>query len=234
MIELNRLSVPGERAALERVEAIVEQIDDLPIERFVPARHTLPSPEDHARLVAELEGEADRCGRRALVDDVRDRVRAAVHARLYGQLRRMPTSVVGYAIVGIRADDAAAIEMTLVDAVAVAVMEDRLATEIAGGLSLPGRALLGLPPLGESAIAPADPVPEPTADDWAAAAAGDAQAGGYTPMPVGLRVAVATVAATILAPVAVFAGVGVGQTGIGILAGFAVVAVCWLAATYHS
>jgi hypothetical protein len=77
------------------------------------------------------------------------------------------------------------------------------------------------------------PVDESTVDDWAEAAIGERQTGGYSPIPVGLRIAVATVVAVIFGPVAVFVGVGIGQTGAGILAGLAIVAVCWLVATYR-
>jgi hypothetical protein len=74
---------------------------------------------------------------------------------------------------------------------------------------------------------------EPTAEDWAEAAVGETQAGDYSPVPVGVRIALATATAVIAGPVAVFVGVGIGQTGAGLLVALAIVAVCWLVATYR-
>ena len=232
MIEPNRLSVPGERAALARVEAIVERIDERRVELFAPSRQDLLDPDEHAQLVGELEAEAGRCGRRELLDDVRGRVRDALLTRLASPMRFDP---VGRSpMTPTRPDDAALMVMTVTDAVAVAVMEDCIPSDTAERLSTPGRVLLGLPPLGEPGGPGADErVPEPSAEDWAVARAGDMQAGGYSPVPVGLRVALATIAACTLGPAAVVVGVAVGQTGVGILAGLAVVAVCWLLATHH-
>jgi hypothetical protein len=234
MIEPNRLSSPGERAALARVEAIVERIDGLRIEMLALSQDALLDPEEHARLMGQVEAEAERCGRRELLHDVLDRVRTALHARLAEPTRFDPIG--RYPLTPTRAEDAAAIVMTATDAVAVAVMEDRISTDTAARLSAPGRMLLGLPPLGDQRLPPAGGdagVPEPSAEDWAAASAGDLWVGDHTPVPVGLRIALATAAACILGPAALVVGVAVGQTGAGILAGLAVVAVCWLAATYR-
>lgn len=233
MIEPNRLSAPGERAALERVEEIAAQIDGLSLERFVPARVHLLDADEHARLVAEVAAEADRCGRRALLDEVCLRVRDAIRTRANEPLRidpigRYPLSPTG-------AEDAALIEMTVVDAVAVAVMEDRIPEETAALLSAPGRALLGLPPLAGERLSSsgAPPVPEPSAEDWAEAASGDAQVAGPSPILMTARIVVAIAIACTFGPAALIAGVAVGQTGAGVLAGLAVVAVCWLLATYR-
>jgi hypothetical protein len=133
-----------------------------------------------------------------------------------------------------RADDSALILMTVTDAAAVAVVEDRLAPETAARLANPGRRMLGLPLLrGAVVAARAAAIPEPSPDDWAAAAQNASAPSTYEPIPVGLRVGLATMAAVIFAPLAVFVGVGSGETLFGILAGLAVVAVCWLAATYQ-
>jgi hypothetical protein len=232
-MEANRLTVPGERAALERVEAIAGRIDGLRIEMFAPSRQSLLDPDEHARLATELRAEADRCGRRRLLDDVTGRVGDALRARLSQPLRYDP--VVRYSLSPTRPDDEAIMLMTVTDAAAVAVMEDRLRPETAQRLSMPGRVLLGLSPLGESvaSVGEASSIPEPSDADWTAAAIGDARVGGYTPMPVGLRVVASIVTAIVLGSVALFAGVAIGQTGAGILAALAVVAVCWLVATYH-
>ena len=232
MNEPNRLSAPGEHAALERVEEIAERIDEVPIERMTLPRTRMLSPEHRGALLEELDTGADRCGRRVLLEDARNRVRQAVLARTAQPLYLYSGSPQ-------RADDISYIATSIVDAVAVAVMEDRLSLETASLLSTPGRNLLGLAPVAAAARMPAAvtgaerSVPEPTADDWAEAAAGDAQTGGYSPVPVGLRIGVATIAAVVFAPVAVLLGVGIGQTGAGILAGLAIVAVCRLVATYR-
>jgi hypothetical protein len=233
MIEPNRLSAPGERAALERVEAIVERVDGLRLEMFAPSQVALLDPEDHAHLMGELEAEADRCGRRELLDDVLERVRSALNARVAQPSRFDPVG--RYPLTPGRPEDTALILMTVTDAVAVAVVEDRLAPQTASRLSAPGRTLLGLPPIGD----PGPPtereprIEEPSAEDWAAAAADEPQPDEHSPFPVGARVGFATMGAVLFGSIAVFVGAGIGQTGAGLLAALAIVAVCWLIATYH-
>ena len=232
MSEPNRLSAPGEGAALERVEEIAERIDEVPIEQMALLRTHMLSPERRGALVLELDAEADRCGRRALLEDARNRVRQAVLARLAQPLYLYSGSPQ-------RADDVSYLAMSIVDAVAVAVMEDRLSLETASLLSNPGRSVLGLAAIAAGARMPSDVTgsavraPEPTAEDWAEAAAGETQTGDYAPVPVGVRVGLATMGAVVFGSVAVFVGVGIGQTGAGLLVALAIVAVCWLIATYH-
>ncbi len=234
MIEANRLSNPGERAALVRVEAIAARADGLQVELFAPSGLALLDPDERARLVAEVKAEADRTGRRQLLDEVCGRVSGTLQARLSRPVRSGPVGLLS--LTPGRPDDEAALITIVTDAIAVAVMEDRLQPVTAARLSAPGRTLLGLPLLGglggPSAASPLD-VPEPSPQDWADAAAGGARAGVYTPFPVGHRVALATIVACTAGPIALFIGAGVGQTGAGILAGLAVVALCWLAATYR-
>ena len=234
MIRPNTLSNRAEDSALARVEAIVERIDDTPVQRYAISGLSVPERATHARLLAELEVAADRCGRRDLLDDVRDRVQGRLISRF------APLAYLGSVAYPIplhstaRPQDEALVVSAIVDAVAVALLEDRLDLRTAAQLSATGRQLLGLPPLDPDAADASPPsVEEPTAADWAEAADGDTQTGGYSPIPVGLRVGLATVAAVLLAPIAVFVGVGIGQTGAGILAGLAIVAVCWLIATYR-
>jgi len=232
MIEPNRLSAPGERAALARVEEIAERIDEVPIEHMALARTRMLSPERRGALLEELDAEADRCGRRVLLDDARDRVRQAVLARTAQPLYLYSGSPQ-------RADDVSYLATSIVDAVAVAVMEDRLSPETASLLSTPGRNTLGLAPVAAAARMPPDVTgsgrraPEPSAEEWTEAAQGDTRPGDYSPIPVGLRVGLATMGAVVFGSVAVFVGVGIGQTGAGLLVGLAIVAVCWLIATYH-
>lgn len=233
MIEANRLTSPGERAALERVEEVAARIDGLRLELFALSRLDLPDPDEHARLVAEVEAEAERCGRRALLGDVCERVRDALRMRLGQPLRLDPIG--RYPLSPTRADDAALVEMAVTDAVAVAVMEDRISSNTAARLSAPGRALLGLPLLGDPGAAPVDRplVPEPTAEDWAAAEPGDAPAESPSVVPATGRIVAAVVIACTVGPAALFAGVAGGSTAVGILAGLGVVALCWLLATYR-
>jgi hypothetical protein len=231
MIEANRLSAPGERAALERVEEIAERIDQVPLESMPLPRTRMLTSQQRGDLLAELDSAAERAGRLELLEDARNRVRQAI-------LARFGVKVYLYSGTPRRADDVSSIASAIVDAVAVAVMEDRLSPATAVALSEPGRAFLGLAPVAPSGQLPPEmphdePVPEPTPEDWAAATAGDAKPGDDEPIAVGLRVGLATIAAVILGPAAVFAGVAAGQTGMGILGGLAVVALCWLAATYH-
>jgi hypothetical protein len=232
VIEPNRLSVPGERSALERVEAIAERVDALDIGRLAPSPMLLLDPDERRPLVAEVEAEADRCGRRPLLDEVCGRVGDALHARLGRPVRFDPVG--GYPATPYRADDAALVVTAVIDAVAVAVMEDRVAPATAARLAGPGRALLGLPPLdGPDPASGGRPLAEPSAADWAEAVDGDTRIDRYSPIPIGARVAFAIIAALVLAPAAVFAGAVQGQTGAGVLAGLAIVAVCWLVATYR-
>lgn len=233
MIDVNRLSAPGERAAIERVEQIAERIDALPLEQMPMPSTRLLRSEERAALIAELDAAADRAGRTALLEDARNRVRQAI-------LARMAHKAYLYSASPRRSDDVSYLASALVDAVAVAVMEDRLSPVTATLLADPGRAILGLAPVAPSGELPPDlversrPRAEPTPEDWAeAAAANRPDPDAYQPIPVGLRIGVLTMAATILAPIAVFIGVGSGETVFGILAGLAIVAVCWLLATYH-
>ncbi len=264
MIEPNRLSNPAENAALARAGAVADRLDQVRVERFVPSHLAMLEPHEHAALLRELEAEADRCGRRDLLDGVRARVGDQLVARFTPlAYRGMIAYPVGLASTA-RPEDEAAVISAVRDAVSVALLEDRLDADTAARLAEPGRALLGLPPLhrgswareadadgrgdaaadaaAEAEVIPeqkpggpgAPPgVPEPSASDWTEAAVGDARVGGYEPFPVGLRVALATILACTAGPAAVFVGVAIGQTGAGLLAGLAIVAVCWLAATYH-
>ena len=74
-----------------------------------------------------------------------------------------------------RAADQVELVAAIDDAVAVAVAEDLLDPADARALSEPGRALLGLPPVGEEVAEPSQATHrarrawEPTASDWAAA-----------------------------------------------------------------
>jgi len=224
VIEPNRLSSPGERAALARVEAVVERLDHVNLGTLVPSRATILGAEERERLLDELELEAQRAGRADLLDDVRGQVQDALAARLAEPL-------ILYSTRPVRADDQAVLVSAIVDVVAVAVMEDRLAPETAARLSRPGRLALGLAPIDPDELASRRTVEEPSAADWAEAASGNTRAGGSNTLPVTARVVLAALMACVVGPAAVFAGVASGSTLMGIAGGLAVVAVCWLIAT---
>jgi hypothetical protein len=245
VIELNRLSNPGEAAARARVEELLERIDATPVGNLVPARASMPEPEERASLIADLEAEADYCGRRELLDEIRDRVRDAVHTRVNRPLVRDPY-LHGPATFPMSATDLALVEMALVDAVAVAIVEDRLDPRTAWRLSLEGRMLLGMPPLGDQ-DAPADTettfseapeavdllLPEPSAADWAEAAAGDTRIDGDVPPASTARVVLAFVLGCTAGPVVLLMGIVGGDVVMGVLGALAVLAVCWLIATFR-
>lgn len=237
-IRANTLANRAEDAALARVEEIVERLDATRVERIALSPDSVPDPTTHARLVARLEAEADERGRRELLDDVRQQVRATLVQRFSPLSVRVGAGLPSPAGPTLRAEDEAMIVLAVMDTVSVAVMEDRLDPETARQLADPGRRLLGLPPIA----APSDAVlgagasgalSEPSAADWAEAAAGETRIDGtYTPMPVTVRIVLATVAACTIGPGAVFVGVAGGSTLLGLAAGLAVVALCWVFATY--
>jgi hypothetical protein len=236
VIELNRLSNPGEAAAFARLEAILERVDAAPLGQLALSRLAMPGSEEHAAMVAELETEADRCGRRELLDDVRDRVEADVIRRLSpfayaSRLAMYPVPIHSVA----RPDEEAVIVTAVVDAVSVALLEDRLQPRTAARLSRPGRSLFGLPPLDEReppATADEPIVPEPSAADWAEAAAGDTRIGEDEPAPTTARVVLAAVVACTVGPVVLLTGIAGDNALMGVLGAIAVLAICWLLATF--
>lgn len=233
MIPANRLAPAGENAALARVRTIVEALDATSVERIGLSAIPEPSPDTHARLMARLEQEADHAGRRELLDDVRDQVRVTLVNRFSPLSARTGIGFPNPVNASVRASDEARVMLAVLDAVAVAVMEDRLDPQMAARLSEPGRQLLGLPPLGEADDEPLElSAVEPSAQDWADAARGSTRIGAAA-SPATSRVVIATVLACTLGPAALFAGVASGSTLVGIAAALAVVALCWLLATYR-
>lgn len=233
-IRANTLANRAEDAALARVEEIVERLDAARVERMALSPDSVLDPAAHARLVARLEAEADVCGRRELLDDVRRQVRRTL-AHRFSPLSARSGLALPPLSASARPEDEAVVVLAVLDAVSVAVMEDRLDPETADLLADPGRRLLGLPPLSSSARSAPMPTPgEPTAADWADAAAGETRIdGAHSPIPVTARVVLATVIACTAGPAAVFLGVAGGSTLVGIAAGLAVVAACWVLATYR-
>lgn len=230
MSRANQLSVPGERAARDRVEDVFAAADRLsPDDLYL----TVVPRRDRERrnlLLAELEQTAERAGRRVLLDEALERVRDGLVARAIDPL--FPRA----AVIGIRPsgrpEDLAEVMAAIEDAVAVAVVEDRLAPDTADVLAVDGRRLLGLPALGGSPE-PAEPETEPrwapSAQDWAAAAHGETSVTPGTPMPGirGMWLTFLVVAGVVAAVASLAWGVLQDQLLLGVLGAIAVIAVAW-------
>ena len=122
MIQPNRLSVPGEAAARQRVEVVFEAIDGIPTDRLHGV--ALSPREDRDRLVETLEGAVAAAGRGALLDEARDSVRNALSQRLAAVF---PAGNAGLTLHATgRAADQVELVAAIDDAVAVAVAEDLL------------------------------------------------------------------------------------------------------------
>jgi hypothetical protein len=159
----------GERAARERIEDVFTAVD-----RLSPEALSWPSVPDRdlverTVLLAELEREADRSGRGALLDEAREQLRDTVRRRIVA--RHYPEAgVAGVSFLG-RPEDAAGVALALEDAVSVAVAEDLLHPDDAAALADPGRRLLRMEPLPGSSLGPVPAAPswEPSPADWTAA-----------------------------------------------------------------
>ncbi len=159
----NELTLPGERAARERADAIFAAADSLSAEdlhRTVVPRRDL---EERQILLADLERLADGHGRGSLLDESRRWLRDGLLVRAAGiwtsGSRAMPVGT------GARAEDEVQLVLAIEDAVSVAVVEDLLEPAAAATLANPGRWLLGLEPLPGAAAGRA------AGDDWTEKAA---------------------------------------------------------------
>jgi hypothetical protein len=136
-------------------------------------------------------------------------------------------------------DDRVAVFQAIDDAVCVAVAEDLLELDDARQLSDPGRALLGLPPVGDDGVEPPrarrrEHQPwEPTDADWT-----DAQrsAAGGSPLLPGVRglwqVFLGAIA-VIGIPATIALGIASDRLWFGLLGAVAIGAVCWTLATFR-
>ena len=138
----NELLLPGEREAVERIEAVYAAVDELSLADLGWATMEQLDPADRDERLLALEELADGLGRGDLLDDARDELRDTVLSRLSshhglvylaGDLGSASSS----------AEGRAAIVAALMDLVAVAVVEDRLDPSDASTLARPGRQLLG-------------------------------------------------------------------------------------------
>jgi hypothetical protein len=237
VIEPNRLSLPGEAAARERVEVVFKAIDGMTPERLHGVVLSPRDGDERDRLVGTLEGAVAAAGRDELLDEARNSVRNALYQRL--------TVIFPAGIYGIsmhmtgRATDQVELVAAIDDAVSVAVAEDLLDPADVRALSEPGRALLGLPPVGgddaDGGHAGGRHLPwEPTATDWAEAQ-GAAGIDPDAPLPGerGLRLFLFGAIALFGIPVAIGAGIANDQVVLGVLAALAIGAVCWTFATFR-
>jgi hypothetical protein len=239
VIEPNRLSAPGEAAARQRVEVVFAAIDGIPTDRLHGVALSPRDGDKRDRLIEMLEGAVAAAGRDALLDEARDSVRNVLSQRLAVVF---PAGQYGLTLHATgRPADQAELVAAIDDAVAVAVAEDLLDPAHARELSEPGRALLGLPSVGNDDAEPTPapgrgrgrPTWEPTEADWA-----DAQ----RPVPAdnALLPGVRGLWQLFLGAVAVFGivatialGVASDQPWLGLLGAVAIAAVCWTLATFR-
>jgi hypothetical protein len=227
----------GERAARERVETVYAAVDRLGPQELSFTVMPPPDLEERTVLLADLEREADRFGRGALLDEARAWLRDALRQRIGSRAFHAETGVAGLASIG-RPEDIASVALALEDAVSVAVTEDLLDPADAAALADPGRRLLGLPPLEGASVAP-EPEPgpwEPTPADWAAADDDGEEAVDHEEPMSGSRGMQARVFGAIgVAGVllAVVAGVATGEWGLAALAAIAVAGIAGTFATYR-
>lgn len=226
MIRPNELTNPGERAAYARVEALFERLD-----RFSATELSMmpaPAPDDDVRdgLLAEVDGLADRLGRRELLDNAIEHARESVLTRFVAEFRGRTG---GFSPTYDPKGQAAAIR-AISDAVAVAVVEDQLPTADAEALAGAARTLLGREPVAAGGTADAGaPAGAPSERDWAEADQGATVIDREAPSPGmgAARTAVALVVGSIGVPVAVVVGVASGGLLLAIAAGAAVAALAW-------
>ena len=138
-----------------------------------------------------------------------------------------------------RAADQVELVAAIDDAVAVAVAEDLLDPADARALSEPGRALLGLPPVGEEVAEPSPATHrarrawEPTEADWAAAQQPATTGPALLPGVRGLWQLFLGVIAVVGMTATIALGIASDQLWFGILGAVAIGAVCWTLATFR-
>ncbi len=237
MIEPNRLSTPGEAAARQRVEVVFEAIDRLAPSVLAEAAIGRTDPDERDRLLDVLDAAVIRSGREELLDEAREPLNGALQAKVAKSL--LGAAYGALLVSSGNVDDRVAAFQAIDDAVCVAVAEDLLALDDARALSDPGRALLGLPPVGdvdtESSELVRGPYPwEPTDTDWAEAQ-GVAGIDPDAPLPGGrgLRLILFGAIAVFGIPIAIGAGLAEGQPLLGVLVALAIGALCWTFATFR-
>jgi hypothetical protein len=237
VIEPNRLTPPGEAAARARIEVVFEAVDRLSAYVLAQAVIGRTDPDERDRRRARLEDAVGRSDRGALLDAARAALNHALQAKVSASLVGTAYGVI--AASSGRVDDRVAVFQALDDAVGVAVAEDLLEVEDARALSDPGRALLGLPPVGTDAL---EPRPgdrgergawEPTDADWVDARRSAASGSNLLPGVRGLWQVFLGVIAVAGIVLAIAFGLTGDQPWLGLLAAVAIGAVCWTLATFR-
>ncbi len=244
MIQPNRLSVPGEAAARARVEVVFAAVDGLSPQLLAQAVIGRTDPDERDRLLDVLEEAVTRSGREELLDAARGPVNRVLQAKV-------ADSILGAAYGAMVAssgpvDDRVAVFQAIDDAVCVAVAEDLLELDDARVLSDPGRAFLGLPPVGDGAEPARAPGRErhmerhierrgwePTDADWTDAQPSPADRSALLPGVRGLWQLMLGAIAVIGIPAAVALGASSDQLWLGILAAVAIGVVCWTLAMFR-
>ena len=240
MNEPNRLSVPGERAARQRLEDVFARVDELGPLDLANLGVPLRDPERRDALLADLRRAVQARGLGSLLDQARTAVHDALLARTSSEF---PAGTYSVTIRGsARVEDQVALMNAIEDVVAVAVAEDVIEADVARSLAEPGRAILGLPPLRLAGAADdpppgadADPPWAPSARDWEEAAreAAPVERGALLPGVRGMWIAFLAIAAVTGVIAALGWGVTAGEPLVGALIAVAVVAVCWTLATFR-
>ena len=238
MIEPNRLSTPGEAAARQRGEVVFEAIDRLAPSVLAEAAIGRTDPDERDRLLDVLDAVVIGSGREQLLDEAREPLSGALQAKVAKSL--LGAAYGAILVSSGNVDDRVAVFQAIEDAVCVAVAEDLLALDDARALSDPGRALLGLPPVGDKDTEPSTdlvrgPYPwEPTDTDWAEAQ-GAAGIDPDAPLPGerGMRRILFGAIAVFGIPIAIGAGLAEGQPLLGVLVALAIGALCWTFATFR-
>ena len=240
MNEPNRLSVPGERAARQRMEEVFVRLDALGPLDLANLGVPLRDPEQRDALLADLRRAVEKRGLGNLLDQARSAVHDALLARTSSEF---PAGTYSVTIRGsARVEDQVALMNAIEDVVAVAVAEDVIEPGVARSLAEPGRAILGLPPLRLAGAADdpapgaeADPPWAPTARDWAEAdrAAVPVDRGALLPGVRGMWLAFLVIAAVTGVTAGLAWGIAAGEPLVGGLIAVAVIAVCWTLATFR-
>ena len=237
MVEPNRLTDPAERAARERVEVVFAAVDAYAPGQLSDLIIGARDPEERDRLLGILDDAVAAHGRDDLLDEACDAVRDAFNARINQANLAGPHGFT--TISASRAEDRVEVIAAIEDAVAVAVAEDLLEPRVARALAEPGRALLGLEPLGDAGD---EPLParaahrdwEPTADEWRdAAQEAEVDPSARLPGSHAQRYIFVGSLALVGVPAAIAGGIANGSPLIGILAAIAIGAVCWTLLGYR-
>lgn len=228
----------GERAARERVEAVYTAVDRLTPDDLAWSSFPARDLEARAALLADLERDVGRVGRRALLDEARGWLRDAIAQRVTSRASYAESGAIGLARMA-RPGDIANIALALEDAVSVAVAEDLLRPADAAALGDPGRRLLRMEPLPASPMEPVPPAGawEPSATDWAAAT-DDGPSAVDRDEPMGGSRTMQRTFFGLVGGFAVVAALGIGfgneQPLLGILGAGAAAALAWTFATWRS